>query len=54
MISSDMPELVSLSDRVGIMRNGRMVKILDPGEISEKNILKHSIGVGDGKQRSNK
>ena len=26
MISSDMPELLSMSDRIGVMRNGEMVK----------------------------
>lgn len=48
MISSDMPELVSMSDRIGIMRNGRMVKILESNEINEENILKYSIGMGNG------
>jgi len=48
MISSDMPELVSMSDRIGIMRNCRMVKILESNEINEENILKYSIGMGNG------
>ena len=44
MISSDTPELTSISDRVGIMRAGELVKILEREEISEENVLKHSIG----------
>jgi ribose transport system ATP-binding protein len=44
MISSDTPELASLCDRVGIMKGGRMVKILEHGEVNEENILKYSIG----------
>jgi ribose transport system ATP-binding protein len=44
MISSDTPELTSVSDRVGIMRAGELVKILEGEEISEENVLKHSIG----------
>ena len=44
MISSDMPELTSMSDRVGIMRGGRMVRILAGAEISEETILSYSIG----------
>jgi ribose transport system ATP-binding protein len=44
MISSDMPELISVSDRVGVMRSGQLVAILGKGEINEENILKHSIG----------
>ena len=44
MISSDMPELISVSDRVGIMRAGRLVAILEKDMITEENILKYSIG----------
>jgi ribose transport system ATP-binding protein len=44
MISSDTPELTSISDRVGIMRSGELVKILEHDEITEENVLKHSIG----------
>ena len=44
MISSDTPELASLCDRVGIMKGGRMVKILEKNEVNEENILKYSIG----------
>jgi ribose transport system ATP-binding protein len=44
MISSDMPELLSMSDRIGIMRKGNMVKILENNDISEEKILSYSIG----------
>ncbi len=44
MISSDMPELVSMSDRIMVMRNGRIVAEVQKDEISEENILKYSIG----------
>ena len=44
MISSDMPELVAMSDTVVVMREGRTVKELIKNEISEENILKYSIG----------
>jgi len=47
MISSDDPELISVCDRVGIMRLGRLVAILDGDEITEENILKYSMGVGE-------
>jgi len=47
MISSDNPELISVCDRVGIMRFGRLVAILDGDEITEENILKYSMGVGE-------
>ncbi|MBO8167312.1 MAG: sugar ABC transporter ATP-binding protein [Kosmotoga sp.] len=45
MISSDMPELISLSDRIGVMRSGKLVEILDNKDISEEELIKHFIGV---------
>jgi ribose transport system ATP-binding protein len=48
MISSDNMELVSMSDRVGIMREGKMITILEGGEKTQENILKYSIGALNG------
>ncbi len=45
MISSDMPELLSMSDRIGVMRNGRLVEILDNTGIKEEDLIKRFIGV---------
>lgn len=45
IISSDNPELVSVCDRIGIMRFGELVKELEGTEISEEHILKYSLGV---------
>jgi ribose transport system ATP-binding protein len=47
MISSDLPELVALSDRIGIMRKGRLVKIVEQAEASEKALLQYATGVMD-------
>lgn len=44
MISSDMPELIAMSDRVMVMRNGSIVAEIVKSEMSESNILQHSIG----------
>jgi ribose transport system ATP-binding protein len=44
MISSDMPELISMSDRIIVMRNGRSVAEVQKSDISEETILKYSIG----------
>ena len=44
MISSDMPELISMSDRVMVMRSGSTVAEIQKGEITEEHILKYSIG----------
>jgi ABC-type sugar transport system ATPase subunit len=44
MVSSDMPEIISMSDRVMVMKNGQTAAELTTAEISEENILTHSIG----------
>ena len=45
MISSDMPELIAMSDRIMVMRNGKKVaEINNKEEINEENILNYSIG----------
>ncbi|MBV9645465.1 MAG: sugar ABC transporter ATP-binding protein, partial [Verrucomicrobia bacterium] len=44
MVSSDMPEVISMSDRVIIMKNGEKMAELTTDEISEENILTYSIG----------
>jgi ribose transport system ATP-binding protein len=44
MISSDMPELLSMSDRIGIMRGGQMVKIMDAGDADEAGLLREFLG----------
>ncbi len=45
VISSVLPELISLSDRIGIMRNGELVKIIDRSEATENSLLKDFIGI---------
>ena len=44
MISSDMPELIAMSDRIMVMRDGSMVAEINENEVNEQNILKLSIG----------
>jgi ribose transport system ATP-binding protein len=44
MVSSDMPEVISMSDRVIVMKNGEKMAELTAEEISEENILTYSIG----------
>jgi ribose transport system ATP-binding protein len=45
MISSDMPELISMSDRIGVMRAGRLEAILDRSAVTEESLITHFIGV---------
>jgi len=44
MVSSDMPEVISMSDRVIVMKNGEEMAELSKDEVSEENILTYSIG----------
>jgi rhamnose transport system ATP-binding protein len=44
LISSDLPEVISLSDRVLVLHQGRLVKELHPPEISQENILLAASG----------
>jgi ribose transport system ATP-binding protein len=44
MVSSDMPELIAMCDRIVVMKKGRVAAVLGKEEISEENILTYSIG----------
>ena len=44
LISSDMPELIAMSDRICVMRNGTITARLQENEVSEQSILKCAIG----------
>jgi ribose transport system ATP-binding protein len=46
-VSSDMADLISMSDCVIIMKNGQKVVELRGEDISEENILTYSIGHSD-------
>ena len=45
MVSSDMPELMSMSDRIGVMRGGRLTHILERRDVTEETLIKNFIGV---------
>jgi len=45
MVSSDMPELISMSDRIGVMRGGRLTHVLDRREVTEETLIKYFIGL---------
>jgi ribose transport system ATP-binding protein len=44
MISSDMEEVIGVSDRVAVMHEGRISGILNRDRFSEENILKLAVG----------
>lgn len=45
MISSDLPEILGISDRIMVMREGEIVGELNHGEASEENIISLAAGV---------
>jgi rhamnose transport system ATP-binding protein len=47
MISSDMPEVLGMSDRIATMRGGTIVKIFDRGEADQQKILTLALGHED-------
>jgi ribose transport system ATP-binding protein len=47
VISSDLPELVALSDRVKIMKEGKFIGELIKGDLSEESVLLAANGEGD-------
>ncbi|MDA3846851.1 MAG: sugar ABC transporter ATP-binding protein [Vallitaleaceae bacterium] len=44
MVSSDMPEIIAMSDRIVVMKEGEIQAVLQKEEITEENILTESIG----------
>lgn len=46
MISSDMPELISMSDRIFVMRSGEHVGTVDADNIDEKSLMEMYLGFG--------
>ena len=50
VISSEMQEVIGLSDRVLVMRRGRIAGRLEGAEITEDTIVRHAMGVGASSQ----
>jgi ribose transport system ATP-binding protein len=46
LISSDMPEIIVMSDRICVVKDGHIVTELNKDEMTEQTILKYSIGGG--------
>jgi ABC-type sugar transport system ATPase subunit len=46
LVSSDLPELVGLSDRALVMRNGHLIGEMDKAELSEESVLLAANGQG--------
>lgn len=44
LISSELPEVISMSDRVGVMFEGRLKAILDRHDLSQEKVIRYAIG----------
>ena len=44
MVSSELTEIMGMSDRILVMREGEIVKEIPREEFSEDNILKYAVG----------
>jgi ribose transport system ATP-binding protein len=40
-----MPELISMSDRIGVMRDGEMVAIVPQEQATEQRLIKEYLGL---------
>ena len=47
MVSSEMAEIVGMCDRALVFRNGTIAGELNGSEITEQNIIKYAMGVGE-------
>jgi ribose transport system ATP-binding protein len=51
VVSSDLPELTRLSDRIIVLRKGRIIKEFAEGVITEEAVLRAASGLLEGGER---
>ena len=51
MVSSDLPELLGMADRILVMRRGRLVAELDARQTTQEEILRHAA-VDEGEHQA--
>lgn len=50
MVSSEIPEIIGMSDRVIVMREGRIAAELDRNALSPETLVSHAAGIGESAQ----
>ena len=53
LVSSELTELMQVSDRIGVMYEGKIIAILNPAETNEREIGMYMTGLNDKIQNSN-
>ncbi len=48
MISSELPEILGMSDRIGVMRAGRLVATVNRADATQENLLALALGHTEG------
>ena len=49
LISSEMPEVISMSDRIAVMSGGRIVDVVNAKEVTQEQVLEIALNVGKGR-----
>ena len=44
MISGELPEIIGMSDRIAVMHDGKLMRILNKDEFDETTILTYAVG----------
>ena len=47
MVSSDIPELLSISDRIGVMRNGELATVFAAKDVTEHELIASFLGINE-------
>ena len=45
MISSELPEVMAMSDRIAVVYGGRIVRMLERGEATDEEVMGHALGL---------
>ena len=54
VVSSDLIEIINLSNRIVVMRDGQAIKTLESDELTEENVMLYAMGVNaDEKLKTN-
>jgi len=49
MVSSDMTELISMSDRIAVMRECKLITVVNPKDVTEQELLGYFLGIKENR-----